>query len=32
MVVDFALFIIAAFTLSLMVCGCICTISDFVRR
>jgi len=31
MVVDFALFIIAAFTLSLLVCGCIYTIGDIVR-
>jgi hypothetical protein len=32
MLVDFALFVIGAFTLSLMVCGCICTVGDIGRR
>jgi hypothetical protein len=32
MLVDFALFVIGAFTLSLMVCGCIYTVGDIVRR
>jgi hypothetical protein len=31
-VVDFGLWIIAAFTLSLLVCGCIYTVSDIKRR
>ena len=32
MVVDFTLFFIAAFTLSLLVYGCILTVSDIRRR
>ena len=32
MVVDFGLWMIGAFTLSLLVCGCIYTASDIKRR
>ena len=32
MLVDIGLFVIAAFTLSLLVCGCICTVSDIKQR
>jgi hypothetical protein len=31
-VVDFGLWMIAGFTLSLLVCGCIYTVSDIKRR
>jgi hypothetical protein len=30
--VDFGLWIIAAFTISLLVCGCIYTVGDIMRR